>query len=357
MPASPPEMVSSTSTPRFEATQSTRGLRIATDLPIPQLPWWEDVVDVLPWPNRVGVVGTLQAAWATVRRARHADVFVGSTLRNAMALAVFKRLGRRQRPRVVLTEMRLDDPRAGWRWLLKVALQRFAFRAVDIMCVSARGEIQTYAERLRLPVDRFRHLPWHTNVLEPLYCEPNGSYVFAAGRTGRDWRTLAEAVRGLDIRVTVVCAGHDAGVIAFPANVTVLTDVPYTVYRELLEGAAVVAIPLEPHVYSSGQVVILEAMGLGKAVVTTRVVGSEDYILDGIDGVLVDPGDAAGLRAAISDLAASHPRQRAIGEAALSRVRRDHTLEQYATRVLHIARALALPQPGEAPAAAEPKLP
>lgn len=313
-----------------------RGLRVVTDLPIPQLPWWSDAVTVLPWPDRAGNLGVLTAAWNTIRCSRSADAFVGSTLRNTVALGLFKRVTRRRRPIVVLTEMRLDEPQPGWRWRLKLAIQRYAFRAVNLMCVSARQEASVYAKRLRLPADRFRFVPWHTNVLQPTACPATGGHVFAAGRTGRDWRTLADAVRDLPLRLTVVCSHQDASTIAFPDNVTVLTDVPYATYRTLLEEAAIVVIPLEPHVYSSGQVVILEAMALGKPVVVTRVTGSEDYVHDGVDGLLVAPGDADEMRAALVGLFASSQRQQALGAAALARVIEQHTLEHYAARVLQI---------------------
>ena len=46
--------------------------------------------------------------------------------------------------------------------------------------------------------------------------------------------------------------------------------------------------------------VILSAMGCGSAIVSTRVAGIVEQIRDGIDGVLIDPGDAGALAAAIT---------------------------------------------------------
>ena len=71
-----------------------------------------------------------------------------------------------------------------------------------------------------------------------------------------------------------------------------------------------VLVPLEAHVYSSGQVVILEAMALGKPVITSRVLGTEDYVVDGVDGLLVPPADAEALRQAmlafLNDTSSAH---------------------------------------------------
>ena len=185
------------------------------------------------------------------------------------------------------------------------------------MCVSARREAEVYAKRLRVPLGRFRFIPWHTNVLEPRMSPPVADYLFAAGRTGRDWRTLAVALQGISTPVTVVCSRPEATNIPFPENVTVLTDIPYHRYRELLEGAKVVLVPLEPHTYSSGQVVILEAMALGKPVITTRVLGTEDYIDDGLDGMLVSPGNPAELRDAIVRMLSTWGLAERLGRAAL----------------------------------------
>ncbi len=321
--------------------------RFVTDHPIGQLPWWAETLAVLPRSPGGGLRASLGDSWRAVREGRRADVFISARVRNALALGVLKRLMRRERPLLVMTEMRLDDPRPGLAWRLKVALQRYGYAAVDAMCVSARAEIDVYASRLDIPAGRFRFVPWHTNVLNPRWCPPSGPYVFAAGRTGRDWATLAEAVRGVDVQVTVVCTAQDAAAVSFPENVTVLSDVPYARYRELLEGASAVIVPLEPHVYSSGQVVILEAMALGKPVIASRVLGSEDYITDGIDGLLVTAGDVGALHDAVVRMSTAPAFAEALGRAAVDKVQRVHTLEQYARNILQVACDLA----GTAPAA------
>jgi glycosyltransferase involved in cell wall biosynthesis len=315
--------------------------RIMTDLRVTQVPWWSQQLSVLAAPTMRGVLASVDVGWRTVRDARRFDAFICANVRNALVLALFKRVTFRSRPILVMTEMRLDDPRPGLAWRLKVGLQRFAFRAVDAMCVSARREAALYSERLHVPIERFRYIPWHTNVLEPRMHKATSVYAFAAGRTSRDWVTLAKAARGLSVPVTVVCSKRDADTVSFPDNVTVLTDIPYARYRALLEGAAAVLVPLEAHVYSSGQVVILEAMALGKPVITSRVLGTEDYIVDRVDGLLVPPGDANALREAITRVLTVPGVAEQLGQAALDKVLRTHTLDQYVRRIIAVADELA----------------
>lgn len=318
-------------------------VRILTDHRITQLPWWSERLAILRPPTGHGPSASLSVAARAIWQSRKFDVFISANVRNALAIGLFKRFTGRRRPLIVMTEMRLDDARPTLAWKVKVQVQRFGYAAVDAMCLSSRREAGVYAERLRLSPDRFRFIPWHTNVLEPKWFPPKGEYLFAAGRTGRDWRTLADAVRGLAVPVTVVCSQQDASRVDFPDNVTVLTDVPYAKYRELLEGAKIVLVPLESHEFSSGQVVILEAMALGKPVVSARVLGSEDYVIEGVDGCLVEPGNSADLRRVIDKLLSSPDLADSLGRAALDKVRRVHTLDQYARNILDVVGSLASP--------------
>jgi glycosyltransferase involved in cell wall biosynthesis len=59
---------------------------------------------------------------------------------------------------------------------------------------------------------------------------------------------------------------------------------------------------------------ILEAMALGRPVVTSDVGGAGEAVADGETGIVVPPGDAAAANAALSALAADRDRARAMGE-------------------------------------------
>lgn len=312
---------------------------ILTDLHVPQIDWWDKRMHVLPVPGE-GWRAFFSGAWATIKMGLRHDVVISANVRNSLAMGFVKRLFGLRRPRLMMVEMRLDDPPPGLRWRLKVALQRFSYAKVDLMCVSARKEQQQYAQRLAVPVERLRFIPWHTNVLQPRHHPSTENVIFSAGRTGRDWHTLARAVEGLATPVVVVCSKSDAAKVSFPPGVTVLTDIPYARYRELLQSARLVLIPLEPHVYSSGQVVILEAMALGKPVITSRALGSEDYIDDGVDGLLVAPGNHQELRAAIDRVLNNPALERAMGHHAVATVLKRHTLDKYVTTLVGLAEQL-----------------
>ncbi|MBX3703148.1 MAG: glycosyltransferase family 4 protein [Steroidobacteraceae bacterium] len=325
-------------------SKTSVGPRVFTDLQVSQSEWWATRISVFRARHGRGLLIQLGNVLSLLCAAAKHDVVITSSVRNALLLGLTKSLGLVRRPRIVTVETRLDEPAPGLRWRLKVCLQRIAFRHVDVVCVSARDEIKAYSDRLRLPVGRFRFVPWHTNVLEPArYSAPDG-YIFSAGRTGRDWSTFTEAVKGLACPIAVVCDADTRIRETFPKHATVESEIPYARYRQLLIGARIVVIPLEERVYSSGQVVILEAMALGKPVIATRAVGSADYINDGITGLLVPPNDAPSLRAAIVRLLEDDALADRLSRNALETVLESHTLDRYLHTIEGIAKRLALKQ-------------
>lgn len=318
---------------------------ILTDLHVAQAAWWATRTTVFRAQRGTSLLSSLRNTATLISTASRFDVVIVSSVRNALALGLAKAIGLARRPRIMTIETRLDERASGVRWRLKVALQRLAFRQIDLVCVSARAEIQAYSERLGLPADRFRFVPWHTNVLEPSMCRSHDGYIFSAGRTGRDWVTFSAAVQNVGCPVVVVCDGETMRRVAFPQHVKVEADVPYSGYRELLLGARLVVVALKERVYSSGQVVILEAMAVGKPVVATRVVGSADYIEDGVTGLLVPPNDPGELRSAILSLVDDEAFAECMSRKALATVIERHTLDTYLRTIEGIAEQLVLDQP------------
>jgi glycosyltransferase involved in cell wall biosynthesis len=76
--------------------------------------------------------------------------------------------------------------------------------------------------------------------------------------------------------------------------------------------------------------VLLEGMAAGRAVIASRVAGIPDVVTDGVDGILVEPGDVAGLAAALARLAGDPELRRRLGDAARSTVRRRLSWERAA---------------------------
>ena len=83
-------------------------------------------------------------------------------------------------------------------------------------------------------------------------------------------------------------------------------------------------------------IVLLEAMLARLPVVATRVSAVPEIVADGETGLLVEPGDDAGVAAALRELLADGPRARALGEAGYARARSEFSVARMADRTLEL---------------------
>ena len=310
--------------------------KILTGIRIAQCPIWSRKTDYLFQDNEKG--GVVKSIRQLLKQCGKYDVVITSGSRSAQLFALYRSIFRRKTPKHIILELMLDDDRYDILWKMKVFFQRVSFSSVDVVFVSARREIDVYAKRLGLPKDRIRFLPFHTNIIEPRMVPGTGGYIFSAGKTGRDFATLAAALEGLDVRVVVVGDQYHLQGISFPPNVEVQCDIPYEQYMDLLRGSSMVVVSLKKLVKSTGQVVFLEAMALGKPVIVTETVGSEDYIEHEVTGVLVPPEDIHALRQAILKFIDHPDSYQKMAERALEQIRERHTFEAYTRTILNTAR-------------------
>jgi glycosyltransferase involved in cell wall biosynthesis len=163
----------------------------------------------------------------------------------------------------------------------------------------------------------------------------------AVGQERRDYPTLVEAVRQLDVDVAIAAVSpwskyqdSSAG-LDVPANVTARG---YDLFelRQLYADAAFVVVPLEDTDFQAGITTILEAMAMGKAVVCTLTRGQTDVVVDGENGLSVPPGDPVALRQAIERLLADP------AEAARFGVNGRRWVEEHADLDAYVARLATL---------------
>ena len=103
-----------------------------------------------------------------------------------------------------------------------------------------------------------------------------------------------------------------------------------TVRAELLAARALVL----PSFAEGLPVVVMEAMAVGRPVVTTRIAGIPELVRDGVDGWLVPPGSLEDLVAAMRDCLAAPPqRLAAMGASANARVRERHDVDREAAKL------------------------
>lgn len=283
-------------------------------------PWWREALDL----------------W---RRAGAYDVVVTMGVRESMAYGLLCLLTGRP-SRQVMCEVFIDAPRRGPRWALKNALyRRVAARALGLLANSS-GEVPTIARRYALPLERVRYVPLNTTIALPALAAADDGFVLSAGRTLRDYASLLQAAPRWRTPVIIICGRDDLRDTALPPGVTVLREVAREVYLDHLRRCRLVALPLLPTERATGQVVMLEAMALGKPVVTSRTPGTVDLLQHEVTGLLVEPGDAGSLAQAVQRLLDDPALARRLSNAALAFVRAEGSTDLHARRKLEAITSL-----------------
>jgi glycosyltransferase involved in cell wall biosynthesis len=248
---------------------------------------------------------------------------------------------RRARPAFGLSLMSPDNKRM--RLLLRMPI---VARCVDLVVVSNEHKRGLVRELTRLPAERVFVLPEQTDTrfFRPGPAEAKKRpLIFSPGLEQRDYRTLAEAVRGLDVDV-LVCAMSPNAVqksAAFPdelpANMTV-KPLPWRAFRQAYRDADLVVVPLRDNLYSAGSTVVMEAMACRKPVIITAIPGiAADFAAR--DLLLTAPvGEPEALRSQIARMLADPALRERYAARGHDAVLREHTLELV---MLQLAKRLA----------------
>ena len=277
-------------------------------------------------------LGALRQAFRLLKLRNQADAVVTMGPRPSLAyglLCALLGLPSKQ----ILTEVFLDEARPsalGWR--IKTFLFRWIARRSLGLLTNSSAEVGFIARRFGIPESKLRFVPMYTTLEQPEPALHNEGYVFTIGRSGRDWDTLLRAAPQFAAPLRLVAGSGDRLPAPIPSGVQVFRDLSLEEGRDLMRRAAVVVVPLLPAERSTGQVVLFEAMAMGKPVVATRATGTADYVRDGENGLRVEPGDASALADAVNRLLRDPALAQRLAEAALADCRNELDVENHARR-------------------------
>ena len=220
------------------------------------------------------------------------------------------------------------------------------FQAMDTIIVHCRS-MQQNLVRLGAPENRVKliHYSIDQNFFSPRTdLEPRNNVIMSIGESrSRDYASLFRAVQGLPIKLEVAGFGHwyareknNSHNGQIPANVSMLSHLPQSELRNLYASSQFVVIPVHDLVYSAGATASMEAGSMSRAVIAFRSRGISDYIIDGETGILVEPGDAKGMRDAIQFLLGNPKEAKRLGENARQRIQEELNLETYVKNIAEI---------------------
>ncbi len=228
-----------------------------------------------------------------------------------------------------------------------LGLARFGMRSVSRVVVFTPSEVEQYQQVLSLAPEAISYCPhgWYDPMRwyvprenhNPDTISQNGKFIFASGRSYRDYKTLAHAVEGTEVCVKVSSRPFNLAGFNLPQNMESMGWLDYRVAQDYMYEASFYVVPLQSINFAGGDSSLLQAMSFSKAVVATRAPSTETYLEHGQTGLLVEPGDVEGMRQAILHLWRNPDQAVRMGKEARRRFEANHTMDKLAQRVYDIA--------------------
>ena len=279
-------------------------------------------------------------------RRDHYDALYTNGENVGIPLALLLKLARRRPGHVTIGHHLSTGKKRLFFTLLK------AHRQIDTIFVYAQTQWDFAQEHLGIPASRLRLIPFHADddFYRPQPETPTqDDQICAAGLEWRDYPTLIDAVAEMpDLQVRLAAASpwsrhaDETAGRALPPGVEA-RRYEYGELRTLYARSAFVVVPLYENDFQAGVTTILEAMAMGKAVVTTRTAGQTDVIVEGETGLYVSPGDTLGWREAIARLRADAEMRARLGRSGRHWVEQNAGLSRWVGHVADALRACAGP--------------
>ena len=203
--------------------------------------------------------------------------------------------------------------------------------------VFTEQEIDHYSERLGIPREKLLFIPhgdWPQPIEVPDVFSPDPDldletpFYFAGGFTNRDYTPVIETFRKLGHRLIIVCSNTNTDVVdeELPPNITVFRNITFPEFELLLRACKAVIIPLKHDAGAAGHSVLVRSMRNAKLVIANDYRIVENYLENGVDGILIDNMSGA-LEEIVEDIEANPEQFDQIRDAARERFRTNYSQE------------------------------
>ena len=204
-------------------------------------------------------------------------------------------------PLVIIDVEGFGRKHRGWqRWFINQALKR-----VSLVFYLAKIQKEDYAKYYPEILNRIEFLPLGVDLSRfPYQKQKTEDYILSIGYQGsdfRDWKTLINAYNLLKTKTKLVIVGR-TNLLPEEIGNSSLENVEFVKMcklpklNEYVSKCRFVVLPLTERRQALGQMTLLGAMALGKAVIVPEVPGVEDYVRGNQDGIFYESGNAYDLK-------------------------------------------------------------
>lgn len=193
---------------------------------------------------------------------------------------------KKQTQLVILTFM--YTPKKGllgriYKWFMHYAVCN---KYVDYIVCFSKEELTYYYEEFNFTDKDICFLPVAVRKI-PKYDTSisDDKFVFTAGRSGRDFDFVIESLNNTQYHLFVA---DNKTTVSPAANVTIDSDVSGEDMFKIMAHSYCVVTPLKDKLKSAGHLMSLQAMQMGKPVISTDSAGMRPYVVDGCNGFFIE---------------------------------------------------------------------
>ncbi|MBP1618466.1 MAG: hypothetical protein H6Q14_2293 [Bacteroidetes bacterium] len=168
---------------------------------------------------------------------------------------------------------------------------------IGLFICFSKEECAHYSELFHLPAAKFQFVRLGMECLDTPSIDAallSEKYIFSTGRSNRDYDFLVDVLEVTDYKVRIACDTYKRET---ASNVVIDNDCFNEKMLHYMRNSHCVVIPLKDTTISAGQLVILQAMQMGKPVIITKSKGISDYITDRYSGLLISKDKGSLLKA------------------------------------------------------------
>lgn len=210
-------------------------------------------------------------------------------------------------------------------------------RNADVFTSYSKVEIGFFEKEMGLPKGKIQYMPLGTDwEYFSKKAKKKRTIISAVGiDTGRDYKTLFDAVEGLPYKVEVACHPDNIAGLKVPDNVKVHLNIPVGKVRDIYQRSILTVVPCFERYRSAGQMVILEAASAGLPVIASRILGITGAFKfhNGKHLLFSPPGDSKNLRRKLDLLLGNSFLRERLGKSASNFVKVNYTTENLASNL------------------------
>lgn len=215
----------------------------------------------------------------------------------------------------------------------------YSYKKIDRIFVFSQNEVNTYRQLFPKLADKFTFEKYGRDYQyakrEEYKDEVN--YISSGGRSNRDFKTLCEAMKILEIRYSelkCVIATRPEAIhnVQVPKNTIITYNVKLNRFGSFIENSSIFILPIIDTSLSAGHMSLLEAMSLNKIIVTADIPSIRDYVSEETV-FFYKPEDQSSLASIIEYVYSNMDKNEQIANNAMALYTNEYTFKAFLTRL------------------------